>query len=123
MHPSITSSDRPISSVLSPSWDNQPHPPSSWVQTKLQIHRSQLEDQYMDDDGSIRRPSAYEEDILDDYEEEEEEEAEVNEIRFFQPAFLSEAALQLRYRVERSRQMKAGIAWVGSFTGRDIVVS
>lgn len=122
MHPSITSSERPLSSVLSPSWNDQPNPPSSWVQTKLQIHRSQLEDQYFDDEGSVRRPSAYEEDILDEYEDEDEEEAEVNEIKFFQPAFLSEGALQLRYRVERSRQMKAGIAWVGSFTGRDIVV-
>jgi hypothetical protein len=65
----------------------------------------------------------YEEDIYEEYEEEEEEEVEVNEIRFFQPAYLSEAALQLRDRVERSRQTKAGIAWVGAFTGRDIVVS
>jgi len=121
LHPSITSSERPLSSNLSPSWNDQANPPSSWVQTKLQIHRSQLEDQYLDDEGSGRQPSAYDE--VDDYEEEEEEEGEVNEIRFFQPAFLSEAALQLRYRVERSRQMKAGIAWVGSFTGRDIVVS
>jgi hypothetical protein len=38
-------------------------------------------------------------------EEEDEDVEEVNEIRFFQPSFLSEAALQLRDRVQRSRQM------------------
>jgi len=91
----------------------------------LQIHQSHVEDEYYDDDEEgYRRPSTYEEDILDEYDDDEDPEAEeVNEIRFFQPAFLSEAALQLRDRVERRRQMKAGIAWVGSFTGRDIVVS
>ena len=125
MHPSITSSDRRISAALSPSWQAIAQPPSTWVQTKLQIHQSHVDgEEYYDDDGSLRRPSAYEEDIIGDYEDGEEEEAEeVNEIRFFQPSFLSEAALQLRDRVQRSRQMKAGIAWMGSFTGRDIVVS
>lgn len=124
LHPSIASRDRRRDTALSPSWNQQSQPPSSWVQHKLQIHQSHVDDQYTDDDGSYRRESAYEEDILDDYDDDQEEEAEeVNEIRFFQPAFLSEAALQLRDRVERRRQMKAGIAWVGSFTGRDIVVS
>ena len=125
IHPSIASSERPRSAALSASWNQQQQQPSSWVQTKLQIHQSHVEDEYYDDDEEgYRRPSTYEEDILDEYDDDEDPEAEeVNEIRFFQPAFLSEAALQLRDRVERRRQMKAGIAWVGSFTGRDIVVS
>ncbi|KAL7421168.1 Rho guanine nucleotide exchange factor [Cryptotrichosporon argae] len=75
--------------------------PSRWVQTKLELHRD---------------PLGIEDDVSD-----VTEEAEVNEIRFFNPAFLSEAALQLRDRVKRSRHTKAGIAWVNSFTGRDIV--
>ena len=54
--------------------------------------------------------------------EEEWDEQEVEEIHFFQPALLSEAAVQLRDRVERGRHLKGGIAWVGSFTGRDLVV-
>lgn len=124
MRPSIASSDRRISAALSPSWQAIAQPPSSWVQTKLQIHQSHVDgEEYYDDDGSLRRDSAYEDDIINEYGEEEDEDVEeVNEIRFFQPSFLSEAALQLRDRVQRSRQMKAGIAWVGSFTGRDIVV-
>lgn len=55
--------------------------------------------------------------------EDEWDEPEVEEIHFFQPALLSEAAVQLRDRVERRRHLKGGIAWAGSFTGKDIVVS
>lgn len=121
---SIASSERPRSLALSVSWSQQQQQPSNWVQTKLQIHQSHVEDELYDEENGYRRASNYEEDILDGYDDEEEGDAEeVNEIRFFQPAFLSEAALQLRDRVERRRQMKAGIAWIGSFTGRDIVVS
>jgi hypothetical protein len=47
----------------------------------------------------------------------------VNEIRFFNPAFLSETAVQLRDRVVRGHHVKGGITWVGTFTGRDLVVS
>lgn len=88
--------ERPISQ----SWAEQTREPADWVERKLTVHRGEEED-----------------------DEDWEEEPEVNEIRFFQPAFLSEAAVQLRDRVERRRHLKAGIAWVGSFTGRDIVVS
>lgn len=76
-------------------------PAPDWAARKLQIHQGGEDS--------------------DEYEEEWEEEAD--EIRFFQPAFLSESAVQLRDRVERRRHLKAGIAWVGSCTGRDIVVS
>lgn len=117
INPQSIASDNRRSTDLSPSWAQQSQPPAHWVERKLQIHQSHRrgdddDDFYYDDE--------------DEYEEEEwdeEEEAEVNEIRFFQPAFLSEAALQLRDRVERRRHTKAGIAWVGSFTGRDVVVS
>ncbi len=62
--------------------------------------------------------------FYEDWGEEEEEvgEEEVDEKTFFQPAYLSETALRLRDEVGRGRHMKAGIAWVGSFTGRDLVV-
>jgi hypothetical protein len=36
---------------------------------------------------------------------------------------LSEMAVQVKDKVTMGRHTKAGIAWVGSFTGRDIVVS
>jgi hypothetical protein len=94
-------SDRRRSSELDPSWNSQAQPPAQWVERKLQIHQSH-------DDESI---------------EDEWEEQEVEEIHFFQPALLSEAAVQLRDRVERRRHLKGGIAWQGSFTGKDIVVS
>jgi hypothetical protein len=127
IHPSIASHIRRRSSALSPSWASQSQPPANWVERKLQIHQSHSDDYYEDEDGSVRRRSeVYEDEEYEDdrvWDDEEEEVEEVNEIRFFQPAFLSEAALQLRDRVERRRQTKAGIAWVGSFTGRDIVVS
>lgn len=117
LNPQSIASDNRRSTDLSPSWAQQSQPPAHWVERKLQIHQSHRrgdddDDFYYDDEGE------YEEEEWD-----EEEEAEVNEIRFFQPAFLSEAALQLRDRVERRRHTKAGIAWVGSFTGRDVVVS
>lgn len=108
---SVAPSPKPTSSTYSPSisdrrvsqsWAEQSRAPTDWVERKLQIHRGE--------EG-------------EDEEEEWEEEPEVNEIRFFQPAFLSESAVQLRDRIERRRHLKEGIAWVGSFTGRDIVVS
>lgn len=104
-HTSLSSSRR-RSSELSASWATQTQPPAQWVERKLQIHQGNR-----DEDGEYIE------------EEEWEEEAEVNEMGFFQPAYLSEAAVQLRDKVERQRHLKAGIAWVGSFTGRDIVVS
>ncbi|ORX37372.1 Dbl homology domain-containing protein [Kockovaella imperatae] len=116
--PSIVSSFR--SAALSSSWAEQRQEPSSWVQRKLQIHQSRGDDDY--DDVSGLDPSLYDGEE-DDYGPDEEEEAEVHESRFFQPAFLSEAALQLRDRVERRRQTKAGISWQDSFTGRDIVTT
>lgn len=116
---SLSSFNSRVSNEVSPSWAEQSRPPAQWVERKLQIHdlhRSEV-------DGESRPPGDNEyEDEDGDWGEEEEEEPEVNEIRFFQPAFLSEAALQLKYRVQRRRQTKAGIAWVGAFTGRDIVV-
>jgi hypothetical protein len=72
------------------------------VQAKLQIHQGGEQE---------------EEELEDEWDEQE-----VEEIHFFQPALLSEAAVQLRDRVERGRHLKGGIAWVGSFTGRDLVV-
>ena len=124
IHPSLASSDQRRSTGLSPSWTQQTQAPSNWVERKLQIHQSHA-DEYYDDEDSIHQAGAYDGEVDDygDYEEDEEEEAEVNEFRFFQPAYLSEAALQLRDRVVRRRQTKAGIAWTNSFTGRDIVVS
>lgn len=89
-------------SALSSSWQTQQHPPASWVQAKLQIHQGGEQE---------------EEELEDEWDEQE-----VEEIHFFQPALLSEAAVQLRDRVERGRHLKGGIAWVGSFTGRDLVV-
>ena len=120
LHPqSLASFNSRMSVELSPSWAEQSRPPAHWVERKLQIHdlhRSEV-------DGENLLPGSEYEDEDGDWGEDEEEEPEVNEIHFFQPAFLSEAALQLKDRVERRRQTKAGIAWVGAFTGRDIVVS
>lgn len=107
--------DRRRSSELSPSWAEQSQHPSHWVERKLRIHQGR-EDPIVEDEAA-----AYETGYSD--EEWEGEAEEMNEIRFFQPALLSESALQLRDRVERRRHLKGGIAWVGSFTGRDIVVS
>ena len=121
LHPSAASTNRQASSELSPSWGEQTQTPAHWVERKLHIHVSHR-------DGAGNGSSAYWQDEYEDEEgdwgdeEEEEEDVEVNEISFFQPAFVSEVALQLKYRVQRRRQTKAGIAWVGSFTGRDIVV-
>lgn len=128
LHPS-TADSRRRSSELSPSWGEQAQQPSHWVQQKLQIHQShrreRIDREGLDGDDDFYDDHSYEpsEEGWDEEGEMEEEEEEVNEIRFFQPAFLSEAALQLRDRVERSRQMKGGIAWVGSFTGKDIVTT
>lgn len=47
----------------------------------------------------------------------------MDESRFFNCALMSEMAVQLKDRVAKGRHTKAGIAWVGSFTGRDVVVS
>jgi hypothetical protein len=102
---------------ISPSWHDQPQPPSAWVERKLQIHASHRAELY-DDESVLRPESQYEED-----EEWEEEEAEVDESRFFNRALLSEMAVQVKDKVTMGRHTKAGIAWVGSFTGRDIVVS
>ncbi|WWC58812.1 uncharacterized protein I303_101356 [Kwoniella dejecticola CBS 10117] len=124
LHPASISSrhtGRSVASALSPSWAAQTQQPSNWVSRKLQIHqshRSPFEDE------ETGEPRLYEDDNWDDEDEEEdEEELDVNEIRFFQPAFVSEMALQLRDKVERGRHIKAGIAWVGSFTGKDIVTT
>lgn len=117
LHPSTISGRPP--SELSPSWAQQSQPPAHWVERKLQIHESHRDE--FDDESLMPGDNEFE-DENGDWGEEEEEEAEVNEIHFFQPAFFSEAALQLKYRVQRRRQTKAGIAWVGAFTGRDIVV-
>nr|XP_019015157.1 uncharacterized protein I206_01245 [Kwoniella pini CBS 10737]OCF53938.1 hypothetical protein I206_01245 [Kwoniella pini CBS 10737] len=123
LHPASISSrrtGRSHTSELSPSWAAQTQQPSNWVNRKLQIHQSHRNP--FDDDES-GEPHLYDDDNWDEEEEEEEEELDVNEIRFFQPAFISEMALQLRDKVERGRHIKAGIAWVGSFTGKDIVTT
>ncbi|WVR06073.1 hypothetical protein IAU60_003101 [Kwoniella sp. DSM 27419] len=118
LHPgSISSRQTRRSMDLSPSWQQQTQPPAHWVERKLQIHQSHQQDGYDEDGG----PSGYDDE--DDWDDEVEEEMDVNEIRFFQPAFVSEMALQLRDKVERGRHIKAGIAWVGSFTGKDIVTT
>lgn len=118
LHPSIRSNGRP-SADLSSSWADQPQAPSAWVERKLQIHQSHRNDPY-DDTSSFMPDSQYDE---EEEEWDEEEEAEVDESRFFNRALLSEMALQVKDKVNKSRHTKAGIAWVGSFTGRDIVVS
>jgi hypothetical protein len=103
---------------LSPSWNDQAQPPSAWVERKLQIHQSHRAELY--DDESVFRPeSQYE----DEEEWDEEEDVEVDESRFFNRALLSEMAVQVKDKVAMGRHTKAGIAWVGSFTGRDVVVS
>lgn len=123
--PSTRSSLQPSSSSvnrslveLSPSWNDQSQPPSAWVERKLQIHQSHRADLY--DDESVFNPeSQYE----DEEEWDEEEDVEVDESRFFNRALLSEMAVQVKDKVVMGRHTKAGIAWVGSFTGRDVVVS
>lgn len=116
LRPSVTSNSRP-STELSPSWGDQPHAPSAWVERKLQIHQSHRNEMY--DDESVFRPDSQ----YDDEDEwDEEEEVEVDESQFFNRALLSEMALQVKDKVNKGRHTKAGIAWVGSFTGRDIVV-
>jgi hypothetical protein len=103
---------------LSPSWNDQSQPPSAWVERKLQIHQSHRPELY--DDESVFRPeSQYE----DEEEWDEEEDVEVDESRFFNRALLSEMAVQVKDKVVMGRHTKAGIAWVGSFTGKDVVVS
>ncbi|WVQ77044.1 hypothetical protein IAR50_006723 [Cryptococcus sp. DSM 104548] len=123
LHPSVRSARSQQSQfALSPSWTQQTQTPSHWVERKLQIHESHRNSGHSADDGFDEGPSGgWEEDEWEEGEEEEEE--DVDEGRFFQPAFLSEMALQLRDRVERRRHIKSGIAWVGSFTGKDIVTA
>ncbi|EIW72389.1 hypothetical protein TREMEDRAFT_10950, partial [Tremella mesenterica DSM 1558] len=108
------SSDQRRSNDLSPSWAQQSQEPAHWVQQKLRIHHSHLEH---DDESSIQQDDEAEE------WEEDEEEVEVNESQFFNPAFISEMALQVKDKVSRGRHVKAGITWVGSFTGRDVVTA
>lgn len=117
LRPSVISTSRQ-STELSPSWGDQPQAPSAWVERKLQIHQSHRNEMY-DDESMFRPESQYD----DEEEWDEEEEAEVDENQFFNRALLSEMALQVKDKVNKSRHTKAGIAWVGSFTGRDIVVS
>jgi hypothetical protein len=117
LRPSVISTSRP-STELSPSWGEQPQAPSAWVERKLQIHQSHRNETY-DDESLFRPESQYDE----EEEWDEEEEAEVDESQFFNRALLSEMALQVKDKVTKSRHTKAGIAWVGSFTGKDIVVS
>lgn len=107
------------SAEMSASWGEQSQPPAAWVERKLQIHQSHLDDGYYDDDSSFQRDSQYEE---EETWQEEEEEPEVDESRFFNCSLMSEMAVQLKDRVVKGRHTKAGIAWVGSFTGRDVVV-
>ncbi|ODO05898.1 hypothetical protein I350_04959 [Cryptococcus amylolentus CBS 6273] len=123
LHHSIASARSQQSQfALSPSWTQQTQTPSHWVERKLQIHASHRNSGRSFDDGLEEGPSGgWEEDEWEEGEEEGEE--DVDEGRFFQPAFLSEMALQLRDRVERRRHIKSGIAWVGSFTGKDIVTA
>ena len=117
LQPSISSINR--SAVeLSPSWNDQSQAPSAWVERKLQIHQSHRADLY-DDDSVFRPESQY----GDEEEWDEEEDVEVDESRFFNRALLSEMAVQVKDKVLMGRHTKAGIAWVGSFTGRDVVVS
>jgi hypothetical protein len=116
LQPSILSASR-RSMEISPSWHDQQQAPSAWVERKLQIHASHRAELY--DDESVYRPESQ----YDDDEEWEEEEAEVDESRFFNRALLSEMAVQVKDKVNMGRHTKAGIAWVGSFTGKDVVVS
>lgn len=97
---------------LAPSWGEQAQEPSRWVQTKLLLHEAG--GYYDDEDGGI----------YDEYaSREEEEDLEVDDIHFFNRAFLSEVAVQLRDRVPRGDHVKAGVTWVNTFTGKDLVVS
>jgi hypothetical protein len=117
LQPSNSSMNRSMIE-LSPSWNDQSQPPSAWVERKLQIHQSHRADLY--DDESVFNPESQYEDE-DDWDEEED--VEVDESRFFNRALLSEMAVQVKDKVVMGRHTKAGIAWVGSFTGRDVVVS
>ena len=117
LQPSNSSMNRSMIE-LSPSWNDQPQPPSAWVERKLQIHQSHRASLY--DDESVFNPESQYEDE-DDWDEEED--VEVDESRFFNRALLSEMAVQVKDKVVMGRHTKAGIAWVGSFTGRDVVVS
>lgn len=92
-----------------------------WVQTKLLLHQTQGSSNY--DEYDPYGDGEYDDEYEDSVRDEDEADEEVNEIRFFNPSFLSETAVQLRDRVERGHHVKGGITWVGTFTGRDLVVS
>lgn len=118
-HPAVEAHRRRSSAdpaPLSPSWGQQAsssNPPSRWVQTKLLLHQTGVEDGYYAEDGT----EVYDDDELD------ESEDEANEMNFFNPALLSHVSVQLKDKVSRGKHIKGGIPWVGSFTGRDLVVS
>lgn len=87
-----------------------------WVQTKLALHQqSNGGGAYYED-----------EELYDDYAssgEEDEDEEEMNEFRFFNPAYLSETAVQVRDRVIRGEHVKGGMTWPKTFTGKDLVTT
>ena len=118
-HPAVQAHRRQSSidpAPLSPSWGQQAsssNPPARWVQTKLELHQTGVGDGYYADDGT----EMYDDDDLAESEE------EANEMNFFNPALLSHVSVQLKDKVKRGRHIKGGIPWVGSFTGRDLIVS
>lgn len=91
-----------------------------WVQTKLLLHQSN------GGGGGGGDGEYYDEEYDDDYAssgEGDDADDEMNEFRFFNPAYLSETAVQVRDRVIRGHHVKGGITWVGTFTGKDLVTT
>jgi hypothetical protein len=91
--------------------DSSQRHPARWYQNKLALHQANGGGDLYDEDGYEYASSG----------EEDEAEDEMNEYRFFNPAYLSEMAVQVRDRVIRGAHVKGGITYAGSFTGTDLV--
>ncbi|BEJ01662.1 hypothetical protein CcaverHIS631_0603440 [Cutaneotrichosporon cavernicola] len=83
--------------------------PARWYQSKLDIHEANGGGEFYEDDEYA---TSDDDDGADD---------EMNGLRFFNPAYLSETAVQVRDRVIRGTHIKGGTTYVGSFTGTDLV--
>lgn len=87
----------------------------AWVQTKLALHQTNGGGEYYDDEGwNDEYASSGEEDDAED---------DMNEFRFFNPAYLSDISVQVRDRVIRGQHVKGGLNRPGTFTGKDLVTA
>ncbi|GMK54133.1 hypothetical protein CspeluHIS016_0107190 [Cutaneotrichosporon spelunceum] len=92
--------------------DSSHRSPARWYRNKLEIHEASGGEFYDDDEYEYEYASGGEEDEAED---------EMNGLRYFNPAYLSETAVQVRDRVIRGTHTKGGITFPGSFTGTDLV--